>query len=302
MATQPAITLVPADEPEELTIHPAAEAFPLLPEDELQELAADIRVNGLRYPIMLDSTGHQLLDGRNRLRACEMAGVEPRFDWLPEGTDAAAYIISVNIARRHLTKGQQALGLALIYPTPEKGGRGKNVAARKAAETAGFSMRRLAEARQIVRYADLTDMVKDGRMKFDYALVEAQTRQRVEDHSSFYLERLQSDAPDLAAQVRDEHLTLPEAWGAYEVRRKQAELIAQQQRARYLHVLEGFYRSTTAAANAEFLQGLQDALADPGFVAEVRQRLSLDEADRDAALQAMVKGAEALTAIMKVLL
>ncbi|MBV9018346.1 MAG: hypothetical protein JO058_22070 [Alphaproteobacteria bacterium] len=39
--------------------------------------------------------------------------------------DPRSYIVSVNIARRNITKGQKALALALIYPEPEKGGRGK---------------------------------------------------------------------------------------------------------------------------------------------------------------------------------
>jgi hypothetical protein len=43
------------------------------------------------------------------------------------------------VAESNLTKGQQAMALALIYPEPEKGGRGKNVETRKAVETSGFS-------------------------------------------------------------------------------------------------------------------------------------------------------------------
>jgi hypothetical protein len=50
--------------------------------------------------------------------------VEPRFEKL-NGADPAAYIVSSNLKRRNLKKGQQAMALAMIYPTPEKGGRGK---------------------------------------------------------------------------------------------------------------------------------------------------------------------------------
>ena len=49
-------------------VHPAAEVFPLLPADQLRELVADIRANGLREPLTLDREG-LLLDGRNRLAA-----------------------------------------------------------------------------------------------------------------------------------------------------------------------------------------------------------------------------------------
>jgi hypothetical protein len=40
--------------------------------------------------------------------------VEPRFEPL-NGRDPVAYIVSANLARRNLTKGQQAMALAMIY-------------------------------------------------------------------------------------------------------------------------------------------------------------------------------------------
>ena len=56
-----------------LAVHPAAEAFPPLPEKELKELADDIKRNGLEHSITLwrpdDKTKPVLLDGRNRLDA-----------------------------------------------------------------------------------------------------------------------------------------------------------------------------------------------------------------------------------------
>ena len=41
------------------------------------------------------------------------------------GHDAAAFIVSANLERRNLTKGQQAMALAMIYPEKERGGRGR---------------------------------------------------------------------------------------------------------------------------------------------------------------------------------
>jgi hypothetical protein len=46
------------------------------------------------------------------------------FERLPKGTTPAAYIASANLRRRNLTKGQQAMATAMIYPAPAKGGRG----------------------------------------------------------------------------------------------------------------------------------------------------------------------------------
>ena len=60
-----------------LPIHPAAEEFPLMPEAELQELGEDIKANGLRSPIVIYRG--KLLDGRNRLDAMELVGIEFAF-------------------------------------------------------------------------------------------------------------------------------------------------------------------------------------------------------------------------------
>lgn len=97
-------------------IHPAADLFPMMTADELQELAADIETNGLRFPIMMDSEGKVLIDGRNRLEACKLAKVEPRFAKLPDGEDPLAYIVSVNLMRQNFTRDQHFMALAMIYP------------------------------------------------------------------------------------------------------------------------------------------------------------------------------------------
>lgn len=93
--------------------HPAAALFPLLGEAELGELAADIKANGLRVPIVTHVG--QVLDGRNRLRACELAGVEPRFENFA-GADPVAFVVSLNIKRRHLDESQRAMVGARLLP------------------------------------------------------------------------------------------------------------------------------------------------------------------------------------------
>jgi len=60
--------------------------------------------------------------------------------------------VSANIGRRHLTKGQQAMALAMIYPEGQQG-RGKNEQARKARKILGFSDDMLRVARYVLRRA-----------------------------------------------------------------------------------------------------------------------------------------------------
>ena len=89
-----------------LEVHPAAEIFPMLTADGISELAVDIERNGLQMPIVL--CDGKLLDGRNRLAACAMVGVDPEFvDY--DGDDPVGYVVSLNLHRRHLDTSQRAM-------------------------------------------------------------------------------------------------------------------------------------------------------------------------------------------------
>ena len=153
------------------TVHPAASLFSCLPSpDELQDLADDIKEHGLIHPIIIDEQ-KQIVDGRNRAAACELAGIKPTFKEL-NGRDPRAYIVSANLARRNLTKGQQAMVLAMIYPEPERG-RGKKDEGKKVQESCGFSRERVRQARSILRHSPgLAEDVMKGTISLDEALAE----------------------------------------------------------------------------------------------------------------------------------
>lgn len=87
-------------------VHPAAELFPMMPKSELKELADDIKKNGLIHKIIL--TDGKVLDGRNRLLACEMADVIPYFAYYRGGQSPTEYVIAMNLKRRQLTASQRA--------------------------------------------------------------------------------------------------------------------------------------------------------------------------------------------------
>lgn len=98
-----------------MDIHPAAAAFPMLNGHEFSELVDDIRQQGQRFPIV--TYRKQVLDGRNRLRACEQLGIEPDIEeWDGKGSPAA-FVISANLHRRHLKPSQRAAIAAELLPT-----------------------------------------------------------------------------------------------------------------------------------------------------------------------------------------
>lgn len=95
---------IPADMP----VHPVAAIFPMMSESELQEMAKDIKKYGLQHPI-LTSRG-VLIDGRNRLKACQMAGVAPTIKDMGDLTDERiiTHVFALNLTRRHLDETQRA--------------------------------------------------------------------------------------------------------------------------------------------------------------------------------------------------
>lgn len=95
--------------------HEAANIFPLMPDDELQKLADDIKANGgLRNPVIILNDVDKVLDGRNRLLACKLAGVSPVFEpRSPKSIGSpTAWVLSQNLHRRHLTSDQLKAVLA----------------------------------------------------------------------------------------------------------------------------------------------------------------------------------------------
>jgi len=92
-------------------VHPAANAFPMMSPQELMDLAEDISTNGLRERLVIYQG--QLLDGRNRGKACEMAQVRPETREY-DGCDPVGYVVSMNMRRRHLNETQRAMAAARL--------------------------------------------------------------------------------------------------------------------------------------------------------------------------------------------
>ena len=172
-------------ESKQYTYHPACLLFPKLGHQELQELADDIKTNGLRNPIVMYQG--QVLDGRNRLAACEIAGVEPRFvEWDGAGSPVE-WVISENFVRRHLTSSQRAVIAHDLLPLLE--------AEAKERQRDGGSL-----AKKLAKHES------NGKA--------SQVAARIAKTNSNYVETVKTigkQAPELLDQVRNGNITVPDA-------------------------------------------------------------------------------------------
>ncbi len=186
--------------------HPVAALFPMLADDELADLAADIAERGLLQPIVLDAEG-RILDGRNRYAACEMASVEPRFETY-DGDDPDGYALAVNIARRHLTKGKQAMIAARALSVSEN-------SAISVAKSIGVSKGRIGQAVTVRDHAPgLVDAVISGATGLDEAYKTARDLKTAAQSTEANMAMLRGKRPDLADRVVEEQLTLIAALAA----------------------------------------------------------------------------------------
>lgn len=192
-------------------VHPVADLFPLIEGDDFDQLVDSIRSTGLEHALVLSPDG-TLLDGRNRLRACQHANVAPRFV-VYEGDDITDYVVRVNIQRRHLSTGQKAFIATELLPHYEQEAlQRKSQAGRAsapgrpaekdmadlpqvsvepklsrdaAARAVGTSGKAVAQAKRVATHApDLADKVRSGEMALDTAEKQAARRQKEQSEQS----------------------------------------------------------------------------------------------------------------------
>lgn len=189
-------------------IHPAASAFPLMPEAELEQLAKDIATRGQDLPIVLHQG--QVLDGRNRLLACERAGVPPKtVEWDGRGGSPTAFAVGANIHRRHLTESQRAMLAAEFEPlfaeearqrqvanlrkgaetpvtAPGREREAKGTAAAQAASAVGSAERSVQRAKAVAKQAPkLAEQVKQGEVTLKQAEKQIRTREQLKQVKAY---------------------------------------------------------------------------------------------------------------------
>lgn len=160
-------------------VHPAAELFPMMDDHAFAEFKADIALHGIKEWGTLYRG--QVLDGRNRYKACQELGIEMDFFEIEdkEGFDPIAYVLSHNLHRRHLTTSQRAM-VAADLATLKHGGdrkseeiKGQNcpLIIDDAAKQLNVSPKSVKNAKRVKDKGtpELAEMVSSGKVSVDAA-------------------------------------------------------------------------------------------------------------------------------------
>lgn len=156
-----------------MKFHEYANIYRMLPDNELAKLAQDIKEKGQLLPITLYE--NQILDGRNRYKACEIAGIKPRIEEYT-GDDPLGFVASLNDHRRHDTDNERAMVGARMANL--KHGTNRHdlessmetsrpaVSIERAAELSGSTTASIKRAKPIVTTGiqELQDMVDSGEV------------------------------------------------------------------------------------------------------------------------------------------
>jgi hypothetical protein len=155
--------------PARIPFHPCAEIFPMHDDAHLQLLADDIKKNGLLEAIVLHED--KILDGRGRDRACELAGVKPRYETF-KGGNALEYVVSKNVMRRHLTDNQRAMAAAKAANLSVGANQtSEGLSIGRAAKLFNVSDRSAGRAREVITHGipELVSAVESGKLRVSKA-------------------------------------------------------------------------------------------------------------------------------------
>jgi hypothetical protein len=156
-------------------IHPLAELFPPMPDDQYQALKADIAENGQKEDIVFWQD--KLVDGRHRLRACLELGVKPDMAELDDASDPYIYVISHNLHRRHLTESQRSMVAGKLATLNvgsnqhSKEGRSIDLSQDDAAKLLSVSVPSVKRAKQVIEHGSkaIVDAVESGEIPVSFA-------------------------------------------------------------------------------------------------------------------------------------
>jgi hypothetical protein len=277
-----------------LSIHPFAEIFPPMNEEEIGGFIEDIKANGLREPLILFEG--QVLDGRNRYRACVELGIEPMTRaWDGKG-DPFDYVISKNLHRRHLTTSQRSMVTKSIAKIRHGGHRHgeerkvqiytladkarEDVAIKEAAKLMNVSVRSVKHARVVSEKGipELEAMVMAGKVSVSAASEVAkmpESKQR---------ELVASGPKAIVAAAKKKKRRRPNGAGA-----AAANYTPETEHERNLRILRSCWECTCPSAKPEFLEDVADEIRDyqllgtPDEICEaILSHLGVDQAKKVA--------------------
>lgn len=190
-----------------LTAHPISNIFPLIEGDQFEELVDDIRAHGVREPVWVFEG--QILDGRNRYRAADLAGVDCPIRAYA-GDDPVSFVISLNLKRRHLNESQRGM-VAAKLATMQQGSRTDikhranlhEVSAAKAGEMLSVSERTVKTAKSVQEKGapELVSAVETGKISVS-AAADIATKPKEEQRE--IVARGEKEILEAAKQIRAE--------------------------------------------------------------------------------------------------
>jgi len=199
-------------------IHPIANIFPAMADAEFQALKADIEQYGQREPIWLFEG--KVIDGRHRLRACVELGKSPRTE-VYDGFDATAFVVSLNLHRRHLSASQLAFVALEIERVEAELAKKRQVrkpadfvpiqvseqipnrgeAREKAAAAVGVAASYVTDAKRIAREAPaLAEKIKAGEATITQVKREMKEQAREQRREENRILIAQAPSPEVAAK------------------------------------------------------------------------------------------------------
>jgi hypothetical protein len=184
VSPEPTITITVTDA--ELQAHPLANLFPLMNEADFTALQEDIATQGQLEPLWLYDG--QILDGRNRYKACKALGISPQVRTY-QGNDPLGFVLSMNLVRRHLNESQRAL-VAADVANMRQGERTDlepsanlpKVSQAKASTLFNISARTVGDAKRVKAEAqpEVVKAVRDGHLAVSAAVKLAQEPEPVQ--------------------------------------------------------------------------------------------------------------------------
>lgn len=192
--------------------HPFAERFAMYSEERLRRLAENLKEVGQLHACTMTPEGLGL-DGRNRIAACRIAGIEPRWE-IAEGNPWTV-ILGANVQTRDLSLGQRAMATAveLVETGKRANGRFKRGSVPETADNGSSSVSAWLKAVQLAGVVldwrpDLANDVLLGTLALDAAYQEARQER---DRQTVRADKLAQLPADLAALVEAGARDLDEA-------------------------------------------------------------------------------------------